>query len=786
MIKSYFLVAWRNVQKSKIYSAINIIGLSTGMAVALLIGFWIWDELSFDNYFKNKDHLARVLATQTFNGETGSYPTTVVPLENELRTKYGSDIKRLSLISKRTNILAVGEKRISASGMWAGPDITDMLTLNMISGTGSSFRDPSTILLSQSMANTLFATEDPVGKIIKLDNQGELKVGGVYEDLPKNTTYFGTAYLLPWFNKLNWWNTQTDAWSNHGCELVVELNDQVDIEKTSSRIKMITQDHGYVQSNELLMLHPMDSWHLYSKFENGVQVGGRIQYVLLFGTIGFFVLLLACINFMNLSTARSEKRAKEVGIRKTIGSGRTELVFQFLSESLVMSGLATIVAILLVSSSLPFFNRLSDKAMTIPWNNPVFWLITIGFMVAVSLVAGSYPAFYLSAFKPIKVLKGNMLTGRLAAIPRKVLVVLQFTVSIVLIIGTIVIYRQVQYAKNRPVGYERDRLIKIKMNTPEIYAHYDALRSDLIASEAAIEMAESNSSPAEIFSNNSGMDWEGRQPDLDPLFGTIAVTHDFGKTINWQIIQGRDFSRNFNDTGAFILNEAAVKITGIKDPVGKIMRWLNSDHMITGVVKDMIMDSPFEPVVPTIFHLQPGWVRLVTVKINPNMNMQLALAKIESVFKKYNPASPFEYEFIDQEYGKKFSEEERIGNLSTIFAVLAIFISCLGLYGLASYVAEQRTREIGVRKVLGASIFTLWKLLSKEFVLLVAISCFVAVPVSTWFLSGWLNNYNYRTEISWWIFAISIFGALFITLVTISFQAIRAALANPVKSLRMQ
>jgi putative ABC transport system permease protein len=786
MIKSYFLVAWRNVQKSKIYSAINIIGLSTGMAVALLIGFWIWDELSFDNYFKNKDHLARVLATQTFNGETGSYPTTVVPLENELRTKYGSDIKRLSLISKRTNILAVGEKRISASGMWAGPDITDMLTLNMISGTGSSFRDPSTILLSQSMANTLFATEDPVGKIIKLDNQGELKVGGVFEDLPKNTTYFGTAYLLPWFNKLNWWNTQTDAWSNHGCELVVELNDQVDIEKTSSRIKMITQDHGYVQSNELLMLHPMDSWHLYSKFENGVQVGGRIQYVLLFGTIGFFVLLLACINFMNLSTARSEKRAKEVGIRKTIGSGRTELVFQFLSESLVMSGLATIVAILLVSSSLPFFNRLSDKAMTIPWNNPVFWLITIGFMVAVSLVAGSYPAFYLSAFKPIKVLKGNMLTGRLAAIPRKVLVVLQFTVSIVLIIGTIVIYRQVQYAKNRPVGYERDRLIKIKMNTPEIYAHYDALRSDLIASEAAIEMAESNSSPAEIFSNNSGMDWEGRQPDLDPLFGTIAVTHDFGKTINWQIIQGRDFSRNFNDTGAFILNEAAVKITGIKDPVGKIMRWLNSDHIITGVVKDMIMDSPFEPVVPTIFHLQPGWVRLVTVKINPNMNMQLALAKIESVFKKYNPASPFEYEFIDQEYGKKFSEEEKIGNLSTIFAVLAIFISCLGLYGLASYVAEQRTREIGVRKVLGASIFTLWKLLSKEFVLLVAISCFIAVPVSTWFLSGWLNNYNYRTEISWWIFAISIFGALFITLVTISFQAIRAALANPVKSLRMQ
>ena len=774
------------MQKSKIYSAINIIGLSTGMAVALLIGLWIWDEVSYDDYFKNKERLGRVIATQTFNGETGSYPTTVVPLENELRTKYNSDIKRLSLISYNTNILAVGEKRISAPGMWAGPDITDMLTLNMVKGSGGSFSDPSTMLLSQSMAKTLFADEDPVGRMVKIDNRTELKVGGVYEDLPKNTTFFGKAYLLPWFNKLNRWNTQTDAWSNHGCELVVELNDNIDIEKTSAKIKMITQDHGYVQSNELLMLHPMDSWHLYSKFENGQQAGGRIQYVLLFGTIGCFVLLLACINFMNLSTARSEKRSKEVGIRKTIGSGRLELVVQFLSESMVMSFLATVVAIVLVQSSLPFFNRVSYKAMIMPWNNLVFWLITIGFTGIVSLVAGSYPAFYLSSFQPIRVLKGNMVTGRLAAIPRKVLVVLQFTVSIVLIIGTIVVYRQVKFAKSRPVGYERDHLISIKMNTPEIYAHYDALRADLIASGGAVEMAESNSAPTQIFSNNNGMDWAGRPADLDPLFGTIAVTHDFGKTIGWKIVEGRDFSRNFNDTGAFILNEAAVKITGIKDPVGKTMKWLGSDHKITGVVRDMIMDSPFEPVVPTVFHLQPGWVSLISVKINPGISMQLALAEIESVFKKYNPASPFEYKFIDQQYGEKFSEEERIGNLTTIFAVLAIFISCLGLYGLASFVAEQRTREIGVRKVLGASIFTLWKLLSKEFVLLVAISCFIAVPLAMYFLSGWLENYNYRTNISWWIFAVSILGALTITMLTISFQAIKAALANPVKSLRMQ
>jgi len=754
------------------------------MAVALLIGLWIWDEISFDHYHEKHDKLARIVATQTFANETGTGTTTVVPLEQELRSKYASDIRKLSLISYNTNILAFEDKQISNTGIWAGPDITDMLTLKMVKGTGASFKDPSTLLLSQSLAATLFGESNPVGKIIKIDNRTDMKVGGVYEDLPKNTSFYGTFYMLPWFNKLNWWNTQTDAWSNHGCQLLVELNDGSTASKTSEKIKTITQQHGYVASNEQLMLHPMNNWHLYSKFENGKQVGGRIEYVWLFGSVGLFVLLLACINFMNLSTARSEKRAKEVGIRKTIGSQKEQLIFQFLSESMLMAVLASIVAVIMVRLALPFFNSISDKSMSMPWTAPLFWLIIAGFTIIVSLVAGSYPAFYLSSFKPIKVLKGKLSVGRLAAIPRQVLVVLQFSVSVVLIIGTIIVYRQVQFAKNRPVGYERDRLIKVVMNTPEIYAHYDAMREDLIGTGAALNMAESNSSPTQIFSNNNGVDWEGRKPDSDPLFGTIAVTHDYGKTIGWQIIEGRDFSRNFNDTGAFILNEAAVKVTGLKDPVGKTMKWLKEDHRVVGVIKDMVMASPFDPVIPVIFHLNPGWVRIMTVKLTPEMPLQTSLAKIEPVFKKYNPGSPFEYKFVDQEYGEKFSDEERIGNLATFFAILAIFISCLGLYGLASFVAEQRTKEISVRKVLGASVFRLWRLLSKEFVILVAISCMIAVPVSLYFLNNWLKNYNYRTEISWWVFAAAISGALLITLVTISFQAIKAALANPVKSLR--
>jgi len=786
VIKNYFKIAFRNLLKSKVYSSINIIGLATGMAVALLIGLWIWDELSFDHYHDNHSRLARLMTTQTFDDETGTYPNICVPLEEELRSKHPSDYKRLSLIWNSTNILAVGDKKISQPGIWSQSDLPEMLTLKMNKGSRAAFNDPSAILLSQSTATALFGNDDPVNKTIRVDNKTDMKVAGVYEDLPKNTTLYGTKFLLPWYNKANRWNTQTDAWDNHGCELIVEVNDGVDFNKAGEKIKKVTQEHGYTGSNELLSLHPMDNWHLFSEFKNGKQAGGRIQFVWLFGIVGIFILLLACINFMNLSTARSEKRAKEVGIRKAIGSMRRQLISQFLSESLLISFLALLFAISLVQLSISFFNSISDKNMSIPWTTPLFWLITIGFTFITGIISGSYPAFYLSGFNPVKVLKGTFRVGRFAVLPRKVLVVVQFTVSITLIIGTIIVYRQVQFAKNRPVGYIREGLISIVMNTPELFDHYDALRSDLIQTGAVDNMAESNSTVTEIWSNNNGVEWEGKDPNSDPLFGTIAVTQDFGKTVGWKITEGRDFSRDFNDTGAFILNESAVKITGLKNPIGKKMKWANKEHIVTGVIKDMVMESPFKPTIPTIFHMSPDWVNLITVKIKSGVSLRDALAKIETVFKKYNPGSPFGYKFIDEEYAQKFSDEERIGNLATFFAILAIFISCLGLFGLASFVAEQRTKEIGIRKVVGASVFNLWQMLSKDFVGLVMLSCFIAIPIAWYFLHGWLQKYDYRTEISWWIFAAAGMGALVITLLTVSFQAIKAAIANPVKSLRTE
>ncbi|MDR6942200.1 ABC transporter permease [Mucilaginibacter pocheonensis] len=786
MIKNYLKIGWRNLVRNKTHSFINIAGLSVGMAVAMLIGLWIWDELSYDKYHRNYESIGQIMTTQTANNQTVTFGSTVVPLNNELHTKYGNSFKLTALTSGGTHILAAGETKLSQQGIWAEPGLPSILSLAMIKGSYSTFKDPSSLLLSASTANALFGNADPINKVVRLDNIKDMKVTGVYQDLPSNTTLNGTMFLLPWNNSANFWITQSGRWDNHGVQLYVQLNPNVDFNKASDQIKNITAPYNK-NVNETIQVFPMRNWHLYSDFQNGKSAGGRIQFVWLFGIIGIFVLLLACINFMNLSTARSEKRAKEVGIRKAIGSLRSQLIKQFLGESILVVFLAFILTIALVWFALPYFNQIADKQVTIPWSNVLFWLFTLSFIFFTGLVSGSYPAFYLSAFKPVKVLKGAFRATRFAALPRRALVVVQFTVSIVLIIGTIVVFRQIQFASNRPIGYTREGLITVEMNTPQIYGHYEAMRNDLIASGAALDMAEASTTTTQIGITNTGFNWEGKAPGFDPMFGNIFVSPDFGKTIGWKIVDGRDFSRSVPaDTGAFILNESAVKLTGIKNPVGKTMHWLGKNHVITGVVKDMIMESPYKQTIATVFQMKPDWVNRIIVRVNPKMPMQTALSKIEPVFKKYNPGSPFEYKFNDDEYAKKFSDEKRMGNLATVFAALAIFISCLGLFGMATFTAEQRIKEIGVRKVLGASVFNLWRLLSKDFVGLVVISLLIATPVAYYIMHQWLQNYAYHAGITWWIFALTSAGTVLITLLTVSYQSIKAALMNPVKSLKTE
>jgi len=793
MFKNYFTIAWRNLLKSKVYSAINIIGLATGMAVAILIALWIWDELSFNTYHKNHRTIAQVMTTQTFNGHTGTGPAVAMPLGTELRNKYGSDFKAVGMASWNFgHTLGVGDKKISSSGMWVDPVFPTMFSLKMLKGNLNGLHDPSGMFISVSVSKLLFGSGDPMNKTVRLDNQFDFKVTGVYEDLPRNTSMNDSKILLSWEKYIttqDWLKNSMTQWGNHSWQCFVQVNEHGDFTAISAKIKKASMIHLNAAQDgvEELVLQPMDNWRLYNEFKNGKVTGGRMEFVWLFGIIGVFVLLLACINFMNLSTARSEKRAKEVGIRKTIGSLRPQLVKQFLTESIVVAFLSLIIALCLVLVLIPFFNGLSDKDIHLPGANIYFWLFILAFTLFTGIVSGSYPAFYLSGFKPIKVLKGAFKVGRFATLPRKVLVIVQFSISIALIIGTIIVYRQIQFAKDRPVGYDREGLITIYMNTPDLYKHYDVLRIELLASGKVANVAESSSPSTQVWSNNIGFSWPGKDPNSLPLFGTVATTYDYGSTIHWQIKEGRDFSRSFlTDSSAMILNESAVKLIGIKNTVGLTIKWDTTPHHVVGVIKDMIMESPYEPVKPTIFLLNPGWANVIIIRLKPSASMKEGLAKLETIFKKYNPAAPFEYKFTDEEYAQKFEDEKRIGNLSTFFAVLAVFISCLGLFGLASFVAEQRTKEIGVRKVLGASVFNLWKMLSGDFVTLVIISCAIAIPIAWYFLHQWLQKYAYHTEISWWIFLLACIGAMTITLITVSYQAIKAALMNPVASLRSE
>ncbi|WP_077924363.1 ABC transporter permease [Spirosoma sp. 209] len=790
MIRNYLKIAFRNLAKNRVYSFINMFGLASGMAVAMLIGLWMYDELSFNKQFKHYDRLAKLWQFVKFDVEKASYDVLPIPLAQELRSKY-PDFESVGLSVSRNVILAAGERKLLKMGNYIEPDVIDMLSLNVVSGTRFGNTDINSILLSQSLAGALFGTGDPLNKLIRLDNKQTVKVAGVYQDFPANNTFSDVTFLVPWaFFAANddGAKRDKDEWDSNSYQIFAQLKPGADVGQVSAKIRDIRMKRdnppGYKPE---FFLHPMSKWHLYADFKDGVNIGGLITFVWLFGSIGVIVLLLACINFMNLSTARSEKRAKEVGIRKSIGSLRSQLVAQFFSESLLMAVLAFVLSILFVQLTLPFFNQVSEKQMSIPWGNPLFWLAGLGFSLLTGLIAGSYPALYLSSFQPIKVLKGMMRTNRSATIPRRVLVGFQFTVSVTLIIGTIIVFRQIEHAKDRPVGYSRSGLIEIGMNAPELYRHYTALRHDLLNTGAVAGMSESSNSITEQAGGTTDISWKGKKTDTKPLVMSNYVTHDFGQTVGWQLKEGRDFSRDFTtDSSAMILNEALVKLMGIRHPVGEIVRQGGRDYKVIGVIKDMVKEDPFKPVNPSFFAVNYRNVNTINIRLSPKASSHEALANVEQVFKRYSPDAPFDYKFVDDTYARKFGTEERIGRLAGGFAILAILISCLGLFGLASYMAEQRTKEIGIRKILGASVFNVWGLLSREFVILVAIAFCLAAPLAYYVLSDWLQNYQYRTELSWWIFVLAGLGAMGVTLLTISFQAIKAALMDPVKSLRSE
>lgn len=804
MFRNYLLIAWRHLTKSKIYSVINVAGLAAGMAVAMLISLWIWSEITYDDSFANHKQLAQVMMTTVDDkGALKTDPLVCRPLADELRSKYASDFKNVSMSRWNMSAMTVGDKTISEAGMWVEDEFPTMLSLPMLSGNIHALTDPSSIIINASLATTLFGKADAVGKTIRIDDKDNYKVAGVFADFPNGhpvtrgssawPTLHDANYFLPWKKYITneqWVKEAAADWNSRSWQCYVQLNDNVDVDKEREKIKNVVMAHKNAKTDgaETAYLYAMDAWHLYSDFKDGKPVSTRLQFVWLFAIVGVFVLLLACINFVNLSTARSEKRAKEVGIRKTVGSLRTQLIKQFLSESVLVAFISFLFSVVLVLLLLPLFNSLAAKDIQLPWGNSVFWICALTFTLVTGLLAGSYPALYLSRFQPVKVLKGTFHAGRYASLPRKVLVVLQFSFSIALIIATVVVFKQIQFAKNRPVNYRKEGLITVGGVTQNLPSFYDAVRNDLLATGVVDDMAGASDATTNLGAWRGGFNWDGKNPNTSPMFGFMLMTEDFGKTIGWQLKEGRDFSRTFGtDSLAMILNESAVKQIGMKkDIVGQNIQFEGTNYHVIGVVKDIIQESPYSPVTPMVYVTSHVWIGNVTVAIKTGVPVKEALAKIEAAFKKYNPNLPFEYSFNDEDYARKFADEERVGKLASFFTILAIFISCLGLFGLASFVAEQRKKEIGVRKVLGASTYNLWQMLSKEFARLVFISCFIAVPLSWYYLNGWLQQYNYRTTLSAWIFVASGASALLITLLTVSFQAIKAAIANPVKSLRTE
>jgi uncharacterized membrane protein YdcZ (DUF606 family) len=801
MLKNYFTLALRHFRQNKLHAVLNIAGLSAGMAVTILIALWIVDECFYDHYNPAYDRIARVMQTGTLDGSRYTESSMPIPLAEDLRIRYGSAFKYIvPAYWARDYVLSTGDgagdKRVTQRGRFMDVQAPYLLALTMREGSRDALKDPSSVLLSVSAVKDIFGAADPIGRTITIDNTMSVKVAGVYADLPANSNFSNVHFIAAW--KLLLSSNEPDVrpfetdWGWDATEIFIQLADKSDADRASALIRNSSWDHlkgdpERAKYRPFVFLQPMSRWHLYSEYKDGINTGGDIQFVWLFGLIGAFVLLLACINFMNLSTARSEKRAKEVGIRKTLGSRRRQLVGQFFSESFIAALIAFCCAVFLVFLSLPYFNRVTGKQISITWDNPWFWLAGMASTLLTGVIAGSYPAFYLSSFRPIKVLKGLNLS-RLDAAPRKILVVLQFTVSVALIIGVLVVFRQVGFSKNRPAGYDREGLISIPVNTPEVSKQQAVLRDALLKTGAISDMAASSSPATAIWLNVAGFDWPGKAPGAQAEFGAVAVTEEYGKTLGWQFLQGRDFSRGFlTDSAGLVLNEAAVKYMGLKDPVGMTIQWDGKPFHILGVIRDMLMESPYEPVHQVIYYLpRRADTHFLIARLQPGLPVGETLARIRSVFQKYVPSAPFGYKFVDEEYDKKFAAEERTGNLAGFFAVLAVFISCLGIFGMASFMAEQRTKEIGIRKVLGASVLQVWGLLTKDFLILLGIALCIALPCAYFFMSQWLQQYPYHSGIPWWVFVGTALGALLITLATVSFQAIDAALSNPVNTLRSE
>jgi putative ABC transport system permease protein len=786
MFKNYLKVAFRNLWKNRGFSFINITGLAIGMASAMLILLWIQSELRYDQFHEKKDRIYEAWNKAVFSGELHCWNTTPKVLASAMQHDF-PEVEHAVRVNWPSNYLfSVGEKRLTVSGNIVDSVFLQVFSFPLLQGDPlSALREVHSIVLTQTLAKKLFGNEDAMGKIIKIDNKDNFTVTGIAKDIPEDSR-FKFEYLIPWSYLRQ--NGGDDAnWGNNSTRTYVLLKPNATLASIAPKMKVLKGRYEKDEPKWEMFLYPISRWRLYSSFKNGVEDGGRISFVKLFGIIAAFILLIACINFMNLSTARSEKRAKEVGIRKVVGAPRSALISQFIGESILLAFIAGLLALGIVQLSLSGFNHLTDKHLHIEYGSISLWLTGLGFVVFTGFLAGSYPAFFLSSFQPVKVLKGTFRAVDALITPRKVLVVLQFTFAIILIICTIIVKQQIGHAQNRETGYDKNNLI-FHFLTGDIEKNYPLIKNELLASGAASSVSKTSAPLTQGWSDSWGFDWQGKDPNDKTDFDRYTADDGMAATAGFQFVKGRDFNlkQYLTDSTGVILNESAVKAMNFKEPIGQIVKDDDINWHVVGVIKDFILQSPYYPTKPMVIEGAKGWFNTVHIKLNSNNPTAQNLKKAEAIFKRYNPEYPFEYHFIDDDYAKKFEDERRSGTLAALFAGLTIFISCLGLFGLATYMAENRIKEIGVRKVLGASVAGIAALLSRDFLKLVFVSFLIAAPVAWWAMYSWLKAYPYHVNIEWWVFAIAGVLSLVIAVVTVSFQAIKAAVANPSKSLRTQ
>ncbi len=789
MIKNYFKIAWRNIMKHKGFSLINGGGLTLGIASCLLLLLYVSYHMGYDHQFKNLDNIYVVENNQPGDGKIYTFSATPGEAAAAIKSEVPGVVQSARAESYSAGgLLTYNNNSFKKEGLFADPAFFSIFSYHFIKGNAATaLAQPNSIVITTGLAKTFFGNKDPMGKVITRNNKLPLMVTGVIDHIPANQSY-QFDYVIPYvqFEADQPW-AKNAGWGSNFCQTFVQLKDAGSLNRANAILAPMVGKHNTGNKNQLF-LFPVSKFHLYEKFDNGKSVGGTIDQMHLFEILALCILLIACVNFMNLSTARSEERAKEVGIRKAIGSNRSSLIWQFITESLILSFLSTVIAVIILVLCIPFFNDLLNIKLSLPINEWYTWAVIIGIAAITGLISGSYPAFYLSSFQPIKVLKGRF-KGSASVLPiRKVLVVVQFAFAVFLITATICIYRQIRYVQNMGNGYDKNNLVEVAVEG-SLDTKSDVLINDLKTKGAITNATTVSLSVTKNGNNTWGVDWPGKDPNAKILFDILNAGFDFVHTVGVKLVAGREFSSQYPaDTAGktVMINEAGIAVMHLKNPVGAQIKYQGNPVTIVGVYKDFVRGSPYEKVPPMITQYIGGQAVTVDLRLNPAHSITANIDQINKSLRAINPAYPPVINFVDSDFAKKFQNEKVLGMLSNLFGGLAIIISCLGLFGLAAYAAEQRTKEIGVRKVLGATVTNLAALLSKDFLILVLIAIAFAVPASIWALNKWLQSYEYHIPLSWWIMALASIITIVIAIMTVSFQAIKAALANPVKSLRSE